>query len=610
MKLKTRIISLIICMMLVLCSCSVIENPESLPSEAQSENRHSRSYFSSIKGNGKDEWLIMLYLNGEGIEDFGIASYIISQLIKTEIPGKITIVIQTFGVTKWQADFMSTLSDRILITSKGISSSATTATNGTAADLRSFVETSEAEFDSCNRKGLFIIGENKLSSFDMEDALNGADLDFLAINSSSFISFEDAYILRNTADYLISSGAEYCVNWDYANFIAMLANNTSYLCRDIARLLYDGIVTDSIFAVTNTNPCLYCLDLTRVQFAKDKVKTLFDEAYQTILEGNFSSIAYARANSSCDDLCIYGTDFADALIYESSSECKKRLEDCMVYHSSDDVKLSLFVPINESVCKDLPSTLSKYSAAGIDYVDFITAYLTAVSCMDTESKTHDWFDKDVAAKYTASGSMLSIELPSKSLAINEDHVVFAVNESDVTKVSSVTTMTFADTGEYYILLGDVPSSEYSGGSYIIATTEDEWMHINGNVVCRYGYVGVDGKEHFRIPCKVNETDVFLIVSDNQVLSALHDTGIFCRTEEIVTGDIITFSYPIISYEGEIMGSTTYGYKIAVAKELAITYSPVSTGDIIIECIIKDITGHSYYSDAFNLRAEIMEKEIS
>ena len=161
-------------------------------------------------------------------------------------------------------------------------------------------------------------------------------------------------------------------------------------------------------------------------------------------------------------------------------------------------------------------------------------------------------------------------------------------------------------GEHLLLLGNAPISRQDAqGNYIAAEGRDEWLCINGQPVCSYGYMGADGTEHFLVPCLRDQTPVTLLLANGTVNTSLVSMGVFTRTQAIGTGDILSFSYPMYSYEGEYLGESSYGYKIAVATDLRVSSEAVDIGDLLICCSLKDISGHTYRSELLNLRTALM-----
>ena len=591
-----------------LTACGTIGGQSELPSSVVGENVHSRPYYTSIEGSGKDRWLIMIYLNAEQAEEFGLASQAIYELVSASLGGELSVVVQTYGTEEWQGEFMSQLADRILITADGVktSSSLSEGEAGSAEMLADFTQDCLLEFPNANRKALFFWGENQLSGRDIARALDGAELDFIAFNTQPQTSFEDAFFLRNTADYLIASAGTYAVSWNYSRLFSDLSKNTSFLSKDIARLLAEGVLGDDIFSYTGTTPSLYCVDLTQMERVYTHLDALLDEATGAIEAGNFSGIAFARAASAQDDTHVLALDFALNLGFSSSAGLIEALDECMVYSSAEDISLSLYLPINASADENFTDTLAYYAAGDLDYTSFLPAYLTAATCADGTGSDAKWFNSSLAVQYLQDSSDFSFPEQNVVLTLRDGQFLFLTNTVESAKIDSLRLLTLADTGQYHLLLGNDPIFlQDEDGNYIAAEGRDEWLCINDQPVCSYGYTGADNSEHYLVPCLLGQTPVTLLLSGGEVTTAILSMGVFSRTQQITTGSILSFSYPMYSYEGEYLGESSYGYKIAVADGLRVSYESVDIGDLLICCSLKDISGHTYQSPLVNLRTALM-----
>lgn len=607
-KNRLRLCALCCALLLCFCACGKIGGSSELSSSEISEPLHSRPYYTEIEGSGKDRWLLLFYVNAAEAEEFALASHALSQLLGASLSQRITIVVQTYGAESWQGEFMSGLSDRILITDDGIQTASYdgSAEPGSAAMLADFASDCLAEFPEANRKALFLWGRNELYAGDIAEALGDARLDFIAFDTQPQTALEDAFLLRNAADYLIASAGTYAVSWNFSHLLKALDKNTSYLSKDIARLLAEGVLADDIFTVTATLPSLYCVDLTRMKQVCSRVGALLGEAAEAIAAGKFSGVALARAAAALDDSRVDAGAFARSLNLPASAEAEQALQSCLSYASAEEVSLSLYLPISAEADAQFTDVLARYAADGLDYTAFLPAYLTAAACADGTGSDAAWFQGSLAAGYLQDSSAFAFPPEKVTLTLQDGNFLFPLDVADAGKIDSLRLLTFADTGEHLLLLGNAPISRQDAqGNYIAAEGRDEWLCINGQPVCSYGYMGADGTEHFLVPCLRDQTPVTLLLANGAVSTSLVSMGVFTRTQAIDTGDILSFSYPMYSYEGEYLGESSYGYKIAVATDLRVSSEAVDIGDLLICCSLKDISGHTYRSELLNLRTALM-----
>ena len=608
-KIRLRLCALCCVLLLCFCACGKIGGSSELSSSTISEPLHSRPYYTEIEGSGKDRWLLLFYINAAEAEEYALASYALSQLLGASLSDRITIVVQTYGTQSWQGEFMDGLSDRILITADGIrtASYSGSAEPGSAQMLADFASDCLREFPDANRKALFFWGRNELYAGDIAYALGDARLDFIAFDTQPQTALEDAFLLQDAADYLIASAGTYAVSWNFSHLLEALDKNTSYLSKDIARLLAEGVLSDDIFSATGTRPALYCADLTRIDQVCSRISALLAEAEAAIAEGKFSGVALARAAAAQDDCRVSAQTFARSLNLPASAEACEALAGCLAYTSAEDISLSLYLPISAGADEDFPEVLARYVADGLDYTTFLPAYLTAAACADGTGSDAPWFQGSLAAGYLQDSSDFAFPAEKVALTLQDGRFLFLLDAADAGKIDSLRLLTFADTGEHLLLLGNAPIFQQDAqGNFIAAEGQDTWLCINGQPVCSYGYTGADDAEHFLVPCQRGQTPVTLLLSDGKVTTSLVSMGVFTRTQQIGVGDILSFSYPMYSYEGEYLGESSYGYKIAVSGDLRVSDEAVDIGDLLICCTLKDISGHTYRSQMINLRTALMD----
>ena len=608
MRKYARPLALVLALCLILAGCSKVGPQDEASSQITAPSDHSRDYYTQIRGSGQDTWLMLFSINAANAEEFGLASHMLSQLLTTDLSDKITIVVQIYGADEWQGEFMSKLSDRIRITHGAVQTAADDSgePDGSAGQLKDFVTDAMAQ-TSADRTALILWGDQYMDAADLADALADAKLDFLAMNTRPYTAFEDLYLLRDAADYLIASGGQYAVSWDYAHLLETLSANTSYLTADITRLLTEGVLGDDLFAHTDTTPALYCADLTRMEHLYQCLSAFLAEVQGSIETGKFAGIALARSQSALDSTHVNLRAFVETLIYESSAACLQAHDDALVYAGSTDLSLSMYLPAHADADPDFTMTISHYAANGVDYTTLIPAYLTAASCTDGIGEDQRWYLTSVASQYTANAADHLYPADKVTLSFTGENFVFPLAPEDAYKVADAYTLTFADTGEHYLLLGSTPAGGKDlSGDLIAAAGTDQWMYINGQPVCCYGYLGSDGSQHYLVPCTVDGQAAQLLVTGEDVPTSLITMGVFTGTRDIVTGDILSFPYPIYSYEGVYAGDEPYGYQVAVADGLTVSTGPVDIGDMLLRGFLTDISGHTYRTDVVNLRTEMYQ----
>ena len=572
------------------------------------EQLHSRSYYSKIKGNGDDTWTILVYVNARSVEDYGAASYLISQLAQVEYSDKVTVLLQTFGTETWKADFMKNLSDRILFSKNGVQTVSYDGEGspGSREMLHDFASDFFEEFPS-DRRAVIFWGEQELPSDDIAEALKGFELDFIAFDTQKYDLFEDAYNLKETADYLIATSSDYSTSWDFSHILYMLSKNSSILCTDISRIINESALLDPIYSRMSTTPSIFCVDLTEMDYVHACLEQMFTDAATSIKDGHYSGISLARAMASRNDSSVSGPSFAGSLNSKYSSITKKALEDCIIYSSTTGISLNLYLPVNASADKDLNVRLRDFSEKSRGEYEFLTCYMTA-SVSSMAKKSDSWFRNDIYELYHENNDSFIFDKSKLVFTSDGEDLLLDLSEEEG-KIHSIRIHAYADTGNYFIQLGDMPAIlQNTEGKTIISESIEEWLTINSQTVSTYGYRGFDDEEYYLIPCKINDKMSQLLANSEEVLTSVTTMGVFTRTDNLNTGDVIEFFYPVVSYNGVNVDDMSYGYKIAMANELQLTYEKVSIGDIIVQVVVTDIAGNQYKSELINLRSALIASE--
>lgn len=226
-----------------------------------------RSPLVSLKGNGKDQVTVMLYINGSNLEsDYGSATTDIREMVSADLSDKVSVVIQTMGTREWQDfDIASDHAQRFLIEDHDLTLVDDSLDQEDCTDPKTLTDfiTWSAENYPADRYILILwnhgggsvdgFGYNQWGRYsdsltldEMQTALrdSGVLFDFIGMDSCIMSSIEICYALYDYCDYMIlSEDFESSLGWSYKGWLNALAENTSIDTVSLGKIIIDDMVT-------------------------------------------------------------------------------------------------------------------------------------------------------------------------------------------------------------------------------------------------------------------------------------------------------------------------------------------------------------------------------
>lgn len=220
----------------------------------------------TLKGDGKDQVTVMVYINGSNLEtDYGSATTDINEMVDADLNDKVSVVIQTMGTLEWQDfDIASDHTQRYLIEDHDLVLVDDSLGQEDCTDpktLSDFIVWSAKEYPAdryililWNHGGGSVEGfgynqwgrySDSLTLDEMQTALKdgGVLFDFIGMDSCIMSSIEICYALYDYCDYMIlSEDFESSLGWYYKGWLTALANNTSIDTVSLGKIIVDDMV--------------------------------------------------------------------------------------------------------------------------------------------------------------------------------------------------------------------------------------------------------------------------------------------------------------------------------------------------------------------------------
>ncbi len=282
----------------------------------------SRSKYTEIKGNGKDEVTIMLYLCGTDLESkYKMASMDLQEMINADLSDKINILAYTGGCKQWQNSAVSSKTNQIWqITDEGLTCIEKDLGSYAMTDpdnLSWFIRWCEKNYPA-NRKALIfwdhgggsVSGYGYDEKFAREGSMDlgeintalqdgGVKFDFIGFDACLMATTETALTLSQYADYLIASEeTEPGIGWYYTNWLTKLSKDTSMPTIEIGKNIIDDFVTVCGSQCKGQPATLSIVDLAEAENTIPEALTLFSkDTVELIKNEEYAKVSNARNDS-------------------------------------------------------------------------------------------------------------------------------------------------------------------------------------------------------------------------------------------------------------------------------------------------------------------------
>lgn len=358
----------------------------------------ARAKRTTLKGNGKDEVTIMVYMCGTDLESkYGMASNDLGEMASAKFGDNVKIIVMTGGCSKWKTSGISNTVNQIYrVTSGGLKQLEADYGKKAMTDptnLTDFIKYCSTNYPA-NRNFLILWdhGGGSVSGYGYDEknqksgSMNlvginnalknaGVTFDIIGFDACLMATAETALMLDNYGDYLIASEeTEPGIGWYYTNWLTKLGSNTSISSTDLGKIIVDDFVSTCKQQCKGQSTTLSLVDLA--EFAYTVPDSL--SAFAKSITGKLQAEEYDEVSEAREDAREFATssridqvDLTNLALNMNTAEGKAlamAIQGAVKYNSSSSYKdaygISIYFPYRKTSSVD--SACSTYSAIGMD----------------------------------------------------------------------------------------------------------------------------------------------------------------------------------------------------------------------------------------------------
>ena len=251
-----------------------------------------RDQFVTLKGDGTDTVTVMVYMNGSDLEsEYGYATEDLREMLNATLSDNVNVIIQTGGTKKWKTDGISNKhSQRFLVKDKHLELIDDSLGQLDITDeytLRDFIIYANANYPADRNILIFWDhGGGVVYGYGVDENLNdpyaaltideiqravrdsGVKFEMIGFDSCLMGGLETACALCDYSDYLIvSEDFESGSGWEYQNWLSLLGYNSSTPMTDVAKVIVNDFIQESLFAESEGVLALIDLRYTRLLYS-------------------------------------------------------------------------------------------------------------------------------------------------------------------------------------------------------------------------------------------------------------------------------------------------------------------------------------------------------
>lgn len=494
---------------------TTISTPAPTQKLDQSVVKGARAKRTVLKGNGRDDVTIMVYMCGTDLESkYGMGSNDLGEMAKARFGDNVKIIVCTGGCKNWKTQGISNEVNQIYrVTSGGLTrleenfgrKAMTDPTN-----LSAFIKYCAEKYPaSRNMLILWDHGGGSVTGYGYDEkntrsgsmnltginnALKSAGMtfDFIGFDACLMATAETALMLDNYADYLIASEeTEPGIGWYYTNWLTTLGNNTSTPTIELGKQIVDDFVSTCATSCKGQKTTLSVIDLAEFSYTVPEKLTDFAKSVSTLMKKeDYKTVSDARAgtrefstSSKIDQVDL--TNLALNMKTKEGEALAKAIRSAVKYNRTSTnmtnaYGVSIYFPYQR--VSNVDNACNTYAAIGMDseYAKCIKQFAS----LETSGQ--------IAAGGTASpsGSLLNIgssilggssaDLIGSLLTgflggggrniegLNEDNIAF-MQEQDLAEQAAYVSG--------HMLTGDL-SFKKVGNDYVLELSEENWKLVH------------------------------------------------------------------------------------------------------------------------------------
>ena len=357
----------------------------------------SRAKYTTVKGNGKDTFTIMVYMCGADLESkSAMATRDLQEMLAAKFGSNLRLIVYTGGSKGWRNNMVSSQVNQIWQVVDGglecLVENAGTGAMTNPATLASFIQYGVKNFKA-NRYALILwdhgsgsvagygydernpgAGSMSLAGLNTAFQNGGVKFDFIGFDTCLLASVENALMASNYADYLIASEeTEPGIGWYYTNWLTAIGSNTSISTLDIGKQICDDFVAQCASQCRGQQTTLSVTDLAELSNTVPAKLSAFANGITTLVTNqDYKSVSNARNGSRefatsarIDQVDL--TDLCNNLNTTESNALAKALRAAVKYNRTsiaDAYGLSVYFPYQKM--SNVDKAVSTYAAIGMD----------------------------------------------------------------------------------------------------------------------------------------------------------------------------------------------------------------------------------------------------
>ncbi len=282
----------------------------------------ARDKYTDLKGKGKDEVTLMVYLCGTDLESRSkMATSDLQEMLDADLSDKVNLLVYSGGCKEWQNNKLSNRNNQIwqvkddglVCLEKNMGSKAMT----DPATLTEFIKWCKKNYPADRNALIFwdhgggsvsgfgydekfaASGSMNLGEIDKALSAGGVKFDFVGFDACLMATTETALMLTKHADYLIASEeTEPGIGWYYTDWLTALSGNTSMSTLQVGKMIIDDFVDTCAKRCPGQSTTLSIIDLAEAEATIPKVLADFStDTYELIKNEEFAQVSNARSDA-------------------------------------------------------------------------------------------------------------------------------------------------------------------------------------------------------------------------------------------------------------------------------------------------------------------------
>ncbi len=359
----------------------------------------ARAKRTVIKGNGQDIVTIMVYMCGADLESrSGMASRDLQEMLAADLGSNINLIVYTGGANKWQNNVVSSRTNQIYQVQNGqlklLKDNLGNAVMTQPDTLSDFIGWTASNFPA-NRNILIFwnhgggstggygyderfptAGAMSLAGINTALKNGGVTFDMVGFDTCLMATVENALVVSNYADYLVSSEeTEPGIGWYYTNWLTALGKNTSMETVQIGKNIIDDFTEACARQCQGQKTTLSLVDLCELSqtvpaeladFSRDTSEMINSNNFQTVSTARSSTREFATT-SRIDQVDL--VDFATRMGTDEAKELAEVLKGAIKYNRTSSnmtnaYGLSIYFPYSR--INKVDTMVDTYEDIGMD----------------------------------------------------------------------------------------------------------------------------------------------------------------------------------------------------------------------------------------------------